>query len=302
MPDPTEQAFLEEISGFQDQEERSPAQLEEQGQIEDEIEAGAKPERPDPDAYDERDEAQEGSRGEPPRQVPVAELVAERRRRQELERELEALRTQAQKPPEQPKPEEPQAPEDPEPDYLDDPKGWTEWKIRQQAREIEALKATTQQTVTQTQQAEAERRFVSALQTDEQQFIGKTADYYDALNFARQRMAGDLRANAAALGVEVTDEQIQAEIRRQEITFAATVMQRGRSPAEAAYALAKAWGYQGARPNGQAGLQVPAPDRTLARGLPPGGERDDDLTAAETSGSVPLEFLEARAERFGRQR
>lgn len=298
-------SFLDEIEGFGGEDERTPAQLEEQGKIEDELEA--KPEKPDPDAYDEKDEAPEGNRGESQvdKRVPLSELVAERKARQELQRRLEALE-QAQRPPE-PKPEPAKVEdEDPEPDYLDDPKAWTDWRIRQQARDIEALKEKAKSYEQQGAEAKQFQEFTSRIAQEEAQFAQATPDYHQALAFARQRAAQDILANAEALGVEVTQQQVIQELTRRELGVAAQALQRGISPAEAVYKIAKAWGFTGgtapADPNGAAGDPRPAPNRDLARGLPAGGDDREDLTESGADANLPSEFLAARAERFGRSR
>jgi hypothetical protein len=303
-PTNDDQSFLDEIAGFGGEDERTPAQLEEQGQIEDDLEAEAKVTKPDPDEYDERDEDPAGNRGDrrgesqEDKRVPLAELVAERKARQELQRRLEALEQARQQP--EAKPE----PEDAEPDYLDDPKAWTEWKIRQQAREVEALKQKAQTYEQQTAEARQFQEFTQNIQAAEQNFVQTAPDYHQALAFARQRAAQDIIANAEALGVEVTQQQVIQELTRRELGVAAQAMQRGLNPAEAVYKIAKAWGFTGgqAAPNGQAGAQRPAPNRDLARGLPDGGANREDLTESEVTDSLPAEFLAARAERFGRAR
>lgn len=265
----------------------------------------------EPDDRARRQGGEEQAR-EAGKQVPLAELVAERRRRQEMERELRALRQRMEQsaPPPPPAPPAPTPPPDPEPDYLEDPKGWTEWKLRQQAAEIEALKQVTGSVEAQRREQLQLQQVLNAVQADEARFVQRTPDYYDALGWARQRLEADLRAQAEAFGYELTPAQLQQEIARQEIAAAQAALARGMSPAEVVYRLARSWGYSGSdatRPASQPGRapvfpSAAAADRALARGLPGGGTAPATLTAHAADGSVPLEFLEAQAERFGSRR
>lgn len=229
----------------------------------------------------------------PPRHVPVAELVAERRQRQELQRRLEALEQRAAQPP-----AAPPAPEDPQPDYLDDPKGWAEWNSRQTQRAVQEAVAKATEALQMAQGQQQTGQLSQAVQIQEAQFVAQNPDYLDALNHSRQVRYSQL----TMMHPDATPEQVVAHITQEERQLAAQLISRGRNPAEFAYNYAKTIGYQGRQQQQQApagfGGQPPM-DRAALRGLPGGG---GGLPAAPSGSNIFPEFDQAMAERFGRRR
>lgn len=306
-----------QLAGIEDDGARTPEQLGEQAAEDEAIEGEVVDENLEIADEEERAAAEkpEPEDTPPPKHVPVAELVAERKRRQELEARLEALeqqRQQAQQPQQPQQPEPPKEPEDPEPDYLDDPKAWTDWKVRQQAKQIEELNQKLTQG-TQVQQADmAERQLQARLQQSESAFLAENPDYYQALNHARQRVFQDAKADAELMGIQASDEQIVQYVMQQEKQIAAQLVARGVDPARYVYEIARRrYGYT---PQQQADLStqnVPTPSsgqtrptaadqaRDALRGLPSG---DTGLQPENDSGNLPPEFAAALSERFGRRR
>lgn len=311
--------LLDALAGIEDDARLSPEQLASQAAEDEAIEAEAprpatleQAEAEDAAAAEEYDDTPEPQAK--PKLVPVGELVSERKRRQELERllaEREAREQAEAQVKEQQSQAAKQAAEaeaakqaDPEPDYLDDPKGWTEWKIREQARELESMKQQLGQTAQAQQLAQAERQIVNTLQTSEAAMVRATPDYYDALNHARQRAFQEFKAEAEIMGIQASDDQIAQYVAQQEKALAVNLVMRGIDPAKYVYEIAqRRYGYQG---QAQAAPEpAPAPARrpaaearTALRGLPSG---DTGLQPMETGGTLPSEFAAAFSERFGRR-
>jgi len=309
---------LDAMTGIEDDPARSIEQLEEQAEIENQLEAeGEAPAEPEAEE-ESSDEGQQAETQAQDKRVPLAELVAERKKRQEYERELQELRQQqqearlkaleAERQAQQPPPEP--AKEDPEPDYLDDPKAWTEWKLRDQQRKIEELQEKLTGTADQQRQAAAEQQFTRVMQTSEAAFAAQQKDYFQALTHARQRAFQELKAEAQAMGVQATDEQLAQHLAGQERQLAYNLVQRGIDPARYVYTVAQQrYGYQ--PPQAEPAAAAPAaeqrPDfnpslakasRDALRGLD-GGAPATGLQQDRSSGNVPDEFTAAFTERFG---
>lgn len=296
--------MLDNLAGIEDDEALTPEDLEAMAKDDAEIDGEAPASANAELADEEEGAAKEPQEPQAPKLVPVAELVAERKQRQELQRRVQELEAARQQPQQPPPPEAPKVepPADPEPDYLDDPKAWTEWKIRQNERELEALREQVKSTTQAQQFNQAETALVSTLQRSEATFLQEHPDYYQALNHARERVFHDTKAELELLGVQATDEQIVQHLMNQERQLAASLVQRGVNPAQYAYAIAqRRYGYQ---PAGQAPPQAPQarPDgeaaRQALRGLPTG---DTGLQPETGSGNLPPEFAAAFSERFGRR-
>lgn len=314
--------LLDSLAGIEDDARLTPEQLADQAADDEAIQAEAprpatleQAEAEDAAAAEEYDDSPEPQAK--PKLVPVGELVSERKRRQELERllaEREARERAEAQAKEQQTAAQQQAAEaekarqaDPEPDYLDDPKGWTEWKIREQSRELESMKQQLGQTAQAQQMAQAERQIVNALQTSEAAMAQSAPDYYDALNHARQRAFQEFKAEAEIMGIQATDDQIAQYVAQQEKALAVNLVMRGIDPAKYVYEIAqRRYGYQGAAQAAQEPQAAPAPQarrpateaRAALRGLPSG---DTGLQPMETAGNLPSEFAAAFSERFGRR-
>lgn len=230
---------------------------------------------------------------EPPKVVPIAELIAERVKRQTLERQIEALQQQPVQP------LAPVQPPEPDIDYLEDPKGYVDQQVKraiaQLAKPVEQVQQQSQLTAQEVNQQRAMQQFTANIQANEAGFVQQTPDYFEALNHLRTVRIGELKVFAP----EATDEQLMNYVRVEELRGAAAVMQTGRNPAQVAYEFAKLRGYRKPVPNGQGGPPQ-APDRDQARGLPSGGgQPPEGLQPSGDTGNVMPEFTAALRERFG---
>jgi len=243
----------------------------------------AKAEEPKPEAKPEPQEKQH---------VPLAAHLEERRKwREENERvqaevaklraDMEALRNP------------PKAP-DPEPDFVQDPKGYVDHRVTEAIAKLEETGKQVETIGKTAEQAQAEvqfNRFMTDLTVTEQNFVASTPDYYDALNHIRNARAMELKI----LVPDITDDQVENQIRQEEIGLASQLMKQGRNPHEYAYRLAAARGYQKkAAPPPIPDVPKPtqlAPDQTLGTS---GGSEAPDTDA-------PDEFARAFASVFKRR-
>lgn len=226
-----------------------------------------------------------------PRTIPLASYLEDKRtwqtKLEAMENELKALKNP------------PKAP-DPEPQFQDDPKGYTDHKVKsalemleKQKQEVEQVRETAQMSA---QQAEI-LQFSQHLQAAEAAFVKEAPDYYDALSHVREVRANQLKLLAPG----ITDEQIVAQIRQEETGMAMQLARAGRNPIQTVYELARAYGYQKKQPaaetpqlpNVPKQQQLP-PDQTLGTGG--GSNADED----DVSNKDP--FMEAFGEMFGKRK
>lgn len=213
--------------------------------------AAPEPEAPEaepsePEAEVEAEAADDGRprADERPKFVPHAALHEERTRRQALEAELGKAREERARFDERLKiiqemnqrREEPAAEEKPDPD---DYVGRLEYAERK-------LQEMQDGTVKQAEQTEAQRQaqarhahLVSAATEDVEKFKAVAPDYMDARSFYWNQRGPELMA----LGYS-QQEAIQI-IERDELSIASQAFQRGKSPAETLYNIAKVRGYTG---------------------------------------------------------
>lgn len=166
------------------------------------------------------------------RRVPLKALQEERQKRAEYERKLAdyerqmaEMRAWAEQVQQRISPQEAAAPE---PDPETDPIG-----ALKAARE--QLKAMAEET--QRQRREAELNAIAY--NSASQFSQQAPDYQDAYRYAINSRAQEL----AALGV--SENQIPAILKREEMSLIESTVSAGRNPAEAIYQFAKARGYAG---------------------------------------------------------
>lgn len=180
--------------------------------------------------------------------VPHAALHEERKRRQELQRQVEQTQAQALALQQQQIAmmqymqglAQPHAP--PPPDPAADPIGHTQHEVVQTRQEVQALRqqmAWQQQAqAAQAAQANQVQRFAHAVNSSEAEYIARTPDYYDALNHLRHRKV----AEYVAAGLD--EQSAVARLQQDAVALAAASLQRGENPAERAYEIAKTFGYQ----------------------------------------------------------
>lgn len=138
--------------------------------------------------------------------VPLAALQEERQRRQDLQRQIEDLRNQ----------------------------------IANNSKN-EQIQELQNDPIARIEQMEQATHFQTAMMTTrmaEIEFIQENPDYHDAIDFLSQRRAEQL----VLLGIP--EEKIENIVSQERISLAMQALNNGRNPAEIAYKLAKANGYQ----------------------------------------------------------
>ena len=135
----------------------------------------------------------------------------------------------------------PQEAPPPPPDFESDPANYLKHNLDTVQRALghfAAQQEQAQRAYAQQQQLEA---MTAAVNTQEQSFAQKNADYYEALDYMRSRMAEEYKV----LGVP--EDQIPAAVTQNLRTFGLQALQAQQNPAERIYGLAKARGYNGSR-------------------------------------------------------
>lgn len=243
---PDEQAF------FDTRGETAPAQEAEQPAAETEAPAEAQSEAPEGEADGQAPTKE-------PRHVPLSELLTERKKRQDYEKQVQDQREWIARADErlklltQPQKQEPE----PQPPGPEDPLGM----IDHTAREIEEIKAwRAEQQRTAHEQAQVQQ-VVTTYQAKAQEFTQQQPDFMDAYTHVRE-------AHARRLAIQgVPAHEIAATVARDELSMAVTALQQGVNPAERLYALAKEYGYapKAADPQPDTGALIDAKADTVAR-------------------------------------
>jgi hypothetical protein len=186
-----------------------------------------------------------------------------------------------------------QATQEQEPDFLADPKGYVDSKVKAALAKLDEANKKTNETAEQVKQREQREQVWQATQTAEQQFFATTPDYPQALEHIRSVRTQQLQMMAP----EATAEQIRAHIAHEEMNTAAALVGKGKNPAEFAYQYAKTIGYA-AKPAAAPAAPAVKPDRDAIRTLGSGG---GDAPVEDAGNSMP-EFTAALSERFKRRR
>lgn len=189
------------------------------------------------------------------RVVPLAAHLAERTRWQQRDeqrqRELQALNERIAA-------LEPKAAA---PDFVEDPKGYVDAQTQAARDELKGLKDQAEQL----QQQQQFGRFTQELGGHEAAFVQQNPDYFDALGHVRNIRMQQL----SLMYPTATPEQIQQAIGQEELNAAYVFMQQGRNPAECAFEMAKALGYQRAAPPAPPAPPAAAPAAPAAAAPPP---------------------------------
>lgn len=244
--------------------------------------AAAEPEKAEPKAP----EAKEA------RQIPLAAHLEERNK---LRGEIEQMRSERKALEERlARLENPPKPPAPEPDYVADPKGYVDAKVKGALEQLNAEKLAplteqVEKSGKTAEQAAAEsqfQRFMGDLASSEQVFIQSTPDYYDALGHLRTIRFAELQIAHP----DATQEQIANAVRQEELQMAAQLMRQGRNPHDVAYQIAKARGYtaKAAAPAAPVVSAVPAqkqlpPDQSLGAASGGGDAVDEEADPFETA-------------------
>jgi hypothetical protein len=145
---------------------------------------------------------------------------------------------------------------DPEPDVKTDPEAHYQWELRQQRHALEALNQQQQVSVAQAQAAQHQ----AALTGLEQQYVlAGHPDYYERVNFLRQRRGRELEL----MGYADPAERSQI-IANEAAMLVGGALRQGRNPAAVAHELSEQWGY---RPAGAA-TSSPNPSAEAGNGSP----------------------------------
>lgn len=249
----------------------------------------------------------------PKRDVPLATFLEEknkftkaldeqRARADKLEQELAALKN----------------PPKAAPKHADDPEGYIAHatraaaadvlkKLDETANDIKEVKTANATQTEQRQQQEAHNRFLEEVGALEEEFVTTTPDYAEALMHVRKIAFDQIKE----FHPDATDQQIMAEIGKQELQLASNALKNGRNPHEVAYRMAVINGYKKAEQPPvvppKAGIKkvVPKipkeealdPDVTLGKsaGGDEGGDEDDDAKDPNTYDA----FDDAIKEMFG---
>jgi len=164
------------------------------------------------------------------------EAAAERRKAQELEKELLELRNaQIQ----QPAVEKPAS--DPKPDKATDPVGYVEWMERDLNRKLENIEQKTTRVTQVTEQENLQRAAIQEFTSFERKFASKTPDYNPVVEHFNRELSTSIKR----LNRHFTDEQVAAETTRQALFIAGEFAAQGLDPAEEMYHLTKEqYGYK----------------------------------------------------------
>lgn len=160
------------------------------------------------------------------------------------------------------------AAKDPEPDRGKDPNKWTDWKIRQQDKEIAELRGQTTQSVEQTRTNEKIREATEEFKGIRDKYIEKNPDYVPAFQHGFERYAEAL----ALTNPGWTRQQIVRQADYQLLMFASDCAKKGVDPAAAIYDMCiERFGYK----PGSAKRQEQPRQRDQGEEDDRGGRRDE---------------------------
>lgn len=225
-----------------------------------------------------------------PQHVPLAELMEERRARQDAERRFAEMAKQMERGNErlqelfaQLRPPQP-AQQQTIPDINVDPVGHFAAKDALRERELAELKAWKQQNDQQQQGVSAQQQFVARYSHDAAQFAAQAPDFHQAYEHIKQALVNDF------LQAGYTMPDAVAELQEQERKIVARAFQEGRSPSEAIYKLAKARGFAPKPPPAEARIDAMQRGQQAARTTAGGNGRGrfDGMTL-ESLANLPLE-------------
>ena len=216
---------------------------------------------------------------------------------QQQRAQMEAMqRAQAAQQP----PQQPSAP----PDMNEDPMGFMRWQSEQlqaQAERLAHIEGGFRQTVEQQRQAQQISQLDNAYRSDNMKAAQQHAEYPKAYNYLLEMAKDDLRLQNRNL----TEDQIEAQVRQQERMLAATAFQQNMRPAEMIWQMAHRRGFrtQGAQvPQGQPAAQAqpqmdPAAEQARLDAVARGQQQNRSLSTAGRPGGGTTAMT---IEKFGR--
>lgn len=287
---------VEEVSMAQVEELLQADEAAEQAEIHG-IEPEEPEEAPEPEKQDQQD--QDAPRGD--LRVALREERERRRQAEQVARQAEQVAQQTQQQQRalaqylaaqvaaQNRPPQPQQP--PPPNFENDPAGYLKWVVDQQQQQIVQMRQYQQQAE---QQQQAERTMMqaqSAVVGSEEKFAAKNPDYYDAVDFMRDR----LKARFKTLGVteDRLDDVVATDLRQ----FGLRALQHGANPAEKIFELAKIEGYNGRREANEQRLSRIAQGSAASRGARSSAPASNGELTLEAASKMPLSKIAAMSER-----
>tara|TARA_Y100000310_G_C20652944_1_gene800467 strand:- start:534 stop:1619 length:1086 start_codon:yes stop_codon:yes gene_type:complete len=199
----------------------------------------------EPAAAEAEAEAEETT-DEPKRQVPLAELLEERKARQEAQKDAQDVKERMArmegsfatimgglKP--QADPEVPEV--EPEPDYEEDPAQWLRWSQEQTAAKVDALTTKQWEGEQRGAQAGQQQEFYNAIQNAEQTYSIEHPDYPQALAHIQRFRMGQFMA------MGMPQEQAQQALLGDTLFTADNAFRAGKNPAAVMYEMAQMVGY-----------------------------------------------------------
>jgi hypothetical protein len=195
-----------------------------------------------------------------------------------------------------------QATKEAEPDFLADPKGYVDAKVKAALDKLEGSEKQTKEEAEKIKQQQALTNLLSATARAEASFTETTPDYHKALTHVREIRKQQLKM----LYPDATDQQVGQQLASEEIAIAHQALTRNQNPAEFIYNLSKTYGYkppekekpaeQQAQQKQQQNAQAKKPaDKDAARSMGSGG---GDLPDNDDPGPNTPELAVALAERF----
>lgn len=166
----------------------------------------------------------------------------------------------------------------PAPVYEDDPLGATFDKVDKVAQSVAEMKAES----VQRQQQEQFQGFVRNVQADEANFIQKSPDYKDAVNFIQQRRLQELQV------MGYPEEQAMQVLAQDAYAVTQRAIALGESPASFAYNMAKQLGYT---PKKSDNIETIAAGQQVARSVSGGAQ-------PVSEGSLPNNLAEMSDSEF----
>jgi len=173
-----------------------------------------------------------------PQTVPLPELLSERKKRQELEHQIEQFRglqdeireyRESQRQQQQPTEQSPT-----KPDYYEDPLGY----IKTLEDQINKLSGTIGDTRSQLSQQDELQQQVSVINSQISQFVAQTPDFAEADQYVRDRQIQALQLAG------YNEQQIAETMRQNDISTGRALLQNKVSYPEYIYGVAKSFGYQ----------------------------------------------------------
>lgn len=161
------------------------------------------------------------------------------------------------------------------PDWETDPAGYLKESISELKQSLATVRKQQEEQAQDAQQKQAFEMATRAVSDLERSFVQQTPDYYDALDFVRNKW----RARSEVLGVP--KEQVDLVVKEQLQRLGLISLQTGVNPAERLFALAKVEGYTGSKESASAKLDTIAKGQQSAKAQRSSAPASDGATTIE---------------------